>query len=66
MKNLVLDHALIDVIGVKSFYVIFKKIYVAECKLSKLTQKQTLQKLNDELQAQGQTKVTLSAVKYLW
>ena len=66
MKKLVLDYALIDVIGIKQFYVLFKKIYVAECKLSGLTQRQTLIKLNDELKAQGQTKITLSLIKYLW
>ena len=65
-KSLILDHALIDVIGMKKFYEIFKRIYVAECKLSGLTQSQTLIKLNNELKSEGQTKVTLSSIKYLW
>lgn len=65
-QSLLLDHALIDIIGVKLFYVLYKKIYVYECKHTGLSQSQTLVKLNKELKAQGQSAVTLSLIKYLW
>ena len=65
-RNLVLDYSLIDIIGEKKFYVLFKNIFVAECQNAGLTQRQTLIKLNEELEAQGQKKNTLSLIKYLW
>ncbi len=66
MKQLLLDTALVDVIGEKQFYVLYKKIYVYECKHAGLTQNQTLIKLNNDLKTQGQPAVTLSLIKYLW
>lgn len=65
-RQLLLDTALVDVIGEKQFYVLYKKIYVYECKHAGLSQKQTLLKLNKDLQTQGQDSITLSLVKYLW
>jgi IS5 family transposase len=64
--EMLLDHALIDIIGMKQFYTLYKKIYVHECKKAGLSQNQTLIKLNNELKAQDLTPVSLSAVKYLW
>lgn len=65
-KSLLLDHALVDIIGMKQFYMLFKKIYVYECKQAGLSQAQTLIKLNKELTSQEQPAVTLSLIKYLW
>ena len=65
-KQLLLDHALVDIIGEKQFYVLYKKIYVAECKAAGISQSQTLVKLNNDLKTQGQPAVTLSLIKYLW
>lgn len=64
--DMLLDHSLIDIIGLKHFYAIYKKIYVHECKKAGLSQNQTLIKLNNELKAQNLTPVTLSSIKYLW
>jgi hypothetical protein len=65
-NDLLLDHALANVIGVKQFFKLYKKIYVYECKQAGLSQNQTLIKLNKELTNQGQPVITLSLVKYLW
>lgn len=64
--ELLLDHALIDIIGIKAFFTLYKKIYVYECKKAGLSQNQTLIKLNNELKSQGLKPITLSLVKYLW
>jgi hypothetical protein len=66
MAYMILDTALIDVIGMKQFYVLYRKVAVAECKKAGLSQSQTLTRLNHELEAQGQATVTLSLIKYLW
>jgi hypothetical protein len=64
--DLLLDHRLIDIIGLKQFYTLYKKIFVYECKKAGLSQNQTLIKLNFELTSQGQKPVSLSLIKFLW
>lgn len=67
MKNeLSLNFALVDIIGAKRFYTLFKRVYVYECKQAGLSQGQTLVKLNAELASQGQKSVSLSTIKNLW
>lgn len=63
---MILDSALISVIGMKQYYVLYRKVVVAECKEAGLSQSQTLTKLNKELKFQGQETVSLSLIKYLW
>lgn len=65
-KSLLLDTSLIDIIGMKRFYVLYKRVFVYECKEAGLSQTKTLLKLNHELEAQGQSTVTLSLIKNLW
>lgn len=66
MNEITLDHDLIDIIGVKRFYTLYKRIYVHYCKQAGLTQNQTLIKLNNELKSQGQKTISLSLIKNLW
>lgn len=67
MKNeLLLDMRLIDIIGLKRFYTLYKRVYVYECKQAGLSQGQTLVKLNNELKSQGQLPISLSLIKNLW
>lgn len=63
---MILDTALISIIGMKQYYVLYRKVFVTECKNAGLSQSQTLTKLNKELNSEGQKTVTLSLVKYLW
>jgi hypothetical protein len=65
-KDVLLDHALIDAIGMKRFYALYKRIFVYECKIAGLSQNQTLIKLNHDLKTQGQNPVSLSQIKNLW
>lgn len=64
--ELLLDHSLVDAIGLKRFYTLYKRVYVYECKKAGLTQGQTLVKLNNELKSQGQKPSSLSLIKNLW
>lgn len=64
--DLLLDTALIDAIGMKRFYSLYKRIFVYECKIAGLSQNQTLIKLNHDLKTQGQKSVSLSLIKNLW
>ncbi|MDN4492888.1 hypothetical protein [Ureibacillus aquaedulcis] len=66
MSEITLDHALIDIIGLKRFYTLYKRVYVYECKQAGLSQGQTLIKINNELTSQGQKTISLSLVKNLW
>jgi hypothetical protein len=64
--DLILDTSMIDAIGMKRFYSLYKRIFVYECKQAGLSQNQTLIKLNHDLKTQGQKPVSLSQIKNLW